>query len=56
MRYLTPYITEDLLSKMVFVNDPKPVGKTTLAKDILADHFSSSSGPLAGKTVVTVTP
>jgi uncharacterized protein len=41
MRYLTPYITEDLASKMVFLSGPRQVGKTTLAKGILADHFPS---------------
>ncbi|MBI4767147.1 MAG: ATP-binding protein [Deltaproteobacteria bacterium] len=41
MRYLTPYITDDLRSKMVFLSGPRQVGKTTLAKGILADHFPS---------------
>jgi predicted AAA+ superfamily ATPase len=41
MRYIVPYILEDLRSKMVFISGPRQVGKTTLAKGILSDHFSS---------------
>jgi uncharacterized protein len=41
MRYLAPYIIEDLRSKMVFISGPRQVGKTTLAKGILTDHFPS---------------
>ena len=41
MRYITPYILDDLRSKMVFISGPRQVGKTTLAKGILLDHFSS---------------
>lgn len=41
MRYITPFILDDLRSKMVFVSGPRQVGKTTLAKRILSDHFSS---------------
>ncbi len=36
MRYLDPYIKEDLKKKMVFVGGPRQVGKTTLAQDILS--------------------
>jgi len=39
MRYITPYILEDLKKKMVFVGGPRQVGKTTLAKAILAENF-----------------
>ncbi len=39
MRYLTPYILEDLRKKMVFVGGPRQVGKTTLAKSLLAGSF-----------------
>jgi len=39
MRYITPYILEDLKKKMVFVGGPRQVGKTTLAKNILSDNF-----------------
>ena len=39
MRYITPYILNDLRSKMVFISGPRQVGKTTLAKGILSDHF-----------------
>lgn len=39
MRYLTPYIIEDLRSKMVFLSGPRQVGKTTLAKSLLNNHF-----------------
>ena len=38
MRYITPSITEDLQRKMVFVGGPRQVGKTTLAKQLLASH------------------
>jgi predicted AAA+ superfamily ATPase len=39
MRYIYPHILEDLEKKMVFVGGPRQVGKTTLAKGILADNF-----------------
>lgn len=39
MRYITPHILKDLEKKMVFVGGPRQVGKTTLAKAVLADHF-----------------
>jgi predicted AAA+ superfamily ATPase len=42
-RYLTTYILEDLAEKMVFVGGARQVGKTTLAKDIVASHFSAPS-------------
>jgi predicted AAA+ superfamily ATPase len=35
MRYITPYILNDLKKKMVFVGGPRQVGKTTMAKAIL---------------------
>jgi len=41
MRYITPYILDDLRTKMVFISGPRQVGKTTLAKGILQDHFPS---------------
>jgi len=41
MRYITPYILDDLRSKMVFISGPRQVGKTTLAKGILSTHFFS---------------
>ncbi len=34
-----PHIIGDLAKKMVFVGRPRQVGKTTLAKAILVDHF-----------------
>ena len=40
-RYLTKYILEDLLDKMVFVGGARQVGKTTLAKKIVAPNFST---------------
>jgi len=40
-RYLTRCILEDLAEKMVFVGGARQVGKTTLAKDIVASHFSA---------------
>ncbi len=39
MRYISPYVLDDLKSKMVFVGGPRQVGKTTLAKAVLSDHF-----------------
>jgi len=39
MRYITPYILEDLNKKMVFVGGPRQVGKTTLAKAVLSENF-----------------
>ena len=35
MRYLSPYVRQDLQSKMVFIGGPRQVGKTTMAKNIL---------------------
>lgn len=40
MRYITPYILEDLKKKMVFVGGPRQVGKTTIAKTVLNDHYA----------------
>ncbi len=39
MRYITPYILEDLKKKMVFVGGPRQVGKTTLARAVLLQNF-----------------
>ena len=39
MRYISPYILEDLKKKMVFVGGPRQVGKTTLAKTILDTEY-----------------
>ena len=39
MRYITPYILDDLKKKMVFIGGPRQVGKTTLAKEMMARHF-----------------
>ena len=39
MRYITPYIIEDLKKKMVFVGGPRQVGKTTLARAVLSQKF-----------------
>jgi uncharacterized protein len=39
MRYITPYILEDLNKKMVFIGGPRQVGKTTLAQALLSEHF-----------------
>lgn len=33
MRYLTPFIKEDLKKKMVFLGGPRQYGKTTLGED-----------------------
>jgi uncharacterized protein len=40
-RYLELYIVEDLKEKMVFVGGPRQVGKTTLAKLIGEENYSS---------------
>lgn len=37
MRYLTPFILEDLRSKLVLMGGPRQVGKTTLALSLLKD-------------------
>ena len=37
IRYLEAQILEDLQRKMVFVGGPRQVGKTTLAKRLLAN-------------------
>ncbi len=39
MRYITPYILDDLKRKMVFVGGPRQVGKTTLAKAVLSSNY-----------------
>ena len=39
MRYIKPYVIQDLQKKMVFIGGPRQVGKTTLAKDILSRDF-----------------
>lgn len=39
MRYITPYVLQDLQKKMVFIGGPRQVGKTTLAKGLLAGDF-----------------
>ncbi|MBA7513978.1 hypothetical protein ES705_05996 [subsurface metagenome] len=41
MRYIVPYILDDLNKKMVFVGGPRQVGKTTLAKAVLAENYPS---------------
>lgn len=37
-RYLSTQIQKDIERKMVFVGGPRQVGKTTLAKHLLANH------------------
>lgn len=39
MRYITPYILEDLKKKMVFIGGPRQVGKTTLGQALLSGHY-----------------
>lgn len=41
-RYLTPFVAEDLQSKMVFIGGARQVGKTTLAKDLVSHKFSNT--------------
>lgn len=38
MRYIEPYVRDDLQKKMVFVGGPRQVGKTTMAKSILVQE------------------
>jgi len=40
-RYLTDYIYDDLLEKMVLIGGPRQVGKTTLAKYMGENYFKS---------------
>ena len=42
LRYLEPFVREDIEEKMVFVGGPRQVGKTTLAT-MIADTFESSA-------------
>ena len=42
-RYLTQYIIEDLAEKMVFVGGPRQVGKTTLARELVAACFNNAA-------------
>lgn len=39
IRYLAPYLTQDLLKKMIFIGGPRQVGKTTLSKSICQNAF-----------------
>ena len=41
-RYLTKVAVEDLKEKMVFLGGPGQVGKTTLARELIASHFGSA--------------
>ena len=41
LRYCEELITSDLMKKMVFIGGPRQVGKTTLAKRILKNHFKN---------------
>ncbi len=40
-RYLCSSIINDLSEKMVFIGGPRQIGKTTLARDLIASHFHS---------------
>lgn len=42
-RYLSKYIIEDLGDKMVFVGGSRQVGKTTLARELIAGHFPATA-------------
>jgi predicted AAA+ superfamily ATPase len=44
MRYLEPFVRQDLLKKMVFVGGPRQSGKTTLALSLLEDEKSTGTG------------
>ena len=41
-RYLTEFVVEDLAEKMVFIGGPRQVGKTTIARDLIAKQFHQS--------------
>jgi len=41
-RYLTKYVVKDLADKMVFIGGPRQVGKTTLAQELVSNHFRQS--------------
>ncbi|MBW1979514.1 MAG: AAA family ATPase [Deltaproteobacteria bacterium] len=41
MRYIIANVIDDLKKKMVFVGGPRQVGKTTLARAILDNHFQA---------------
>lgn len=41
IRYLTPFIVEDLKKKMVFLGGPRQVGKTTLAQSLIANFHDT---------------
>ncbi len=41
-RYLTKFVVEDLAEKMVFIGGPRQVGKTTIARDLIAKQFHQS--------------
>jgi len=42
-RYLSSSILEDLKNKMVFIGGARQVGKTTLAKEIIAERFTTNA-------------
>ena len=42
-RYLTQNIISDLENKMVFIGGARQVGKTTLAKEIIATNYPDSN-------------
>ncbi len=41
-RYLTEFVVEDLAEKMVFIGGPRQVGKSTIARDLIAKQFHQS--------------
>jgi predicted AAA+ superfamily ATPase len=41
MRYLHPFIKDDLKKKMVFIGGPRQSGKTTLAQEVASDYKTS---------------
>lgn len=41
-RYINDCVVEDLRDKMVFVGGPRQVGKTTLAKELVAQNFQKA--------------
>ena len=39
MRYLAPWVLEDIKQKMVFIGGPRQRGKTTLAKSLMGSFL-----------------
>ena len=42
IRYIQKPVDDDLKHKMVFIGGPRQVGKTTLARELVSNHFRYS--------------